>query len=447
MSKLQKATRKLRKLTGMLAIALCLAICAESLGFVSLADRQGTITANPAAKVRKEASTTSDEVDKVNQGEKVTVLGEKKGEDGKTWYEVSVDGTTGYIRADLMEVEEAAAEVTKVESTAAKVSGNSKVRVRANASTTSDTVASIPAETALTVTGKATASDGKLWYEISCIVNGEQIDGFIRSDYVELDEEPADVVEPTPTEAPAEPVIPADAPYYVKDQDGVWFLVENNPDGEDTGWEIQSLFDGIEKNAEAYNKSQKTVGSQRVVIIILAFLLVAAAAGIGFLLFKVKDLNDASYYEDAEEEELRRREAAATRKNAVVMHTIGEEAPARPQRPVAPQGSRPVAPQGRPVAPQGARPAAPQGRPVAPQGARPVTPQGRPAAPQGRPAAPQGARPVAPQGRPVAPQGSRPAAPQGRPAQPRREETQGWQSKNFMAEDDEFDFEFLNLDE
>ncbi len=441
MSKLLKVTSKLRVFTGMLAIALCVAMCSESLGFVSLADRQGVITAS-AAKIREDASSSSEQVGRVEEDTKVTVLGEKKGADGYTWYEISADGVTGYVRSDLIEVDEAEAEVTKVEATAAKVSGDSKVRVRANASTSSDTVASIPAETALTVTGKATASDGKLWYEINCIVNGEQIDGFIRSDYVEMEEEPADVAEPTPTEEPAAPAEP-DAPYYIKDQEGVWFLVENNVDGEDVGWEIQSLFDGIEKNAEAYNNSQKTVKSQRTVIIILAFLLVAAAAGIGFLLFKVRDLNDAGYYEDAEEEELRRKDAVKARSNAVVMHTIGEDAPARPQRPAAPQGARPVAPQGaRPAAPQGTRPAAPQGtRPVAPQGARPAAPQGtRPVAPQGaRPAAPQSARPAAPQGtRPAAPQGARPAAPQSeRPAQP----------KNFMAEDDEFDFEFLNFED
>ncbi len=456
----KKMASKVRVLTGMVAIALCVAMCSASLSFVSLADRQGQITAS-AAKIRKEASTNSEQVGRVEKDTKVTVLGEKQGGDGHTWYEVSVDGVTGYIRDDLMTADEAPVEVTKVNPTSAKVAGDGKVRVRANASTSSDTVASIPAATALTVTGEATGSDGKTWYEVNCTVNGEEIDGFIRSDYVELEEDLTSAEEPTDPNAPAsnpdegaEVAPKEDDPFYVKEQDGTWFLVENNPEGDDVGWDIQSLFDGIEKNAEAYNKSQKTVSSQRAVIIIFAVLLVAAIATIGFLLFKVRDLSDAAYYDDAEEEEARRREANAARSRSVVMHTIGEENAARPARPAAPQ-PRPAAPQGRPVAPQGARPAAPQGsrpaapqgsRPAAPQGSRPAAPQGsRPAAPQGsRPAAPQGARPAAPQSRPVAPQ-SRPAAPQGRPAAPKAENP-GWQAKNFMAEDDEFDFEFLSQD-
>ncbi len=475
----RKMTSKVRVLTGMVAFALCVAMCSVSLSFVSLADRQGQITAS-AAKIRKEASTNSEQVGRVEKDTKVTVLGEKQGGDGHTWYEVSVDGVTGYIRDDLMTADEAPVEVTKVNPTSAKVAGDGKVRVRANASTSSDTVASIPAATALTVTGEATGSDGKTWYEVNCTVNGEEIDGFIRSDYVELEEDLTSAEEP---EDPNTPVAPPEeepkeeAPYYVKEQEGVWYLVKNNIDEEDTGWAIQNLFDGIEKNAAAYEASLKTVSGQKVVIIIFAILLVAAIAAIGYLLFKVRDLSDSAYYDDEEEEEeLRRREENKNKSRNMVMHTIGEDVPAAtasrsvaPQgRPVAPQGrpvapqGRPVAPQGRPVAPQGSS-TAPQGRPVAPQGSpaasqgRPVTPQGRPVTPQGRPVAPQGRpvasqgrpvapqeRPVAPQGRPAAPQG-RPVAPQGRPAAPQGGKT-GWQAKNFMADDDEFDFEFLSQD-
>ena len=57
--------------------------------------------------------------------------------------------------------------------------------------------------------------------------------------------------------------------------------------------------------------------------------------------------------------------------------------------------------------------------------------------------APQGSRPAAPQtGRP-APQVDRPVKPaqnNGNPQDP------GWKSKNFMSDDDEFEFEFLNWD-
>ena len=137
-----------------------------------------------------------------------------------------------------------------------------------------------------------------------------------------------------------------------------------------------------------------------------------------------------------------------------VMHEVGAER--RPAGKPAGQGGRPV--QGQRPAGQQARPATQGARPAAPQTGRPAPPEPEPAAPQtGRPA-PQGTRPAAPQtGRP-APQGTRPAAPQtGRPApqvdrpvKPAQNngnpQDPGWKSKNFMSDDDEFEFEFLNWD-
>ncbi len=153
-------------------------------------------------------------------------------------------------------------------------------------------------------------------------------------------------------------------------------------------------------------------------------------------------------------------------------------APQGPRPAGAPQGGRPVgAPQGprpagasqggRPAgAPQGSRPAgAPQGgRPTgAPQSPRPTgTPQGgrptgasqggRPTGtPQGRtPGMPQGAQPA---GEPQekrqsgAPQGARPVQDGGKKQPKNNQQAGGWQSKNFMAEDeDEFEFDFLNYE-
>ena len=65
---------------------------------------------------------------------------------------------------------------------------------------------------------------------------------------------------------------------------------------------------------------------------------------------------------------------------------------------------------------------------------------------QGRPA-PQGGRPTAPQSERPAPQGGRPVARPTKPV-PQSEGNQnpGWKSKNFMSDDDEFEFEFLNWD-
>ena len=68
--------------------------------------------------------------------------------------------------------------------------------------------------------------------------------------------------------------------------------------------------------------------------------------------------------------------------------------------------------------------------------------QARPAGQGARPVAGQQARPAGQTGRPVTPQVDRPA----RPVQNGGNQDPGWKSKNFMSDDDEFEFEFLNWD-
>ena len=153
------------------------------------------------------------------------------------------------------------------------------------------------------------------------------------------------------------------------------------------------------------------------------------------MLFKIKDMTDAADFSDAEEAALRRRrvdrpqtgrgqggrpapQGGRTQGGQKVMHEVGAER--RPAGKPTGQGGRPAGQQARPAT-QGARPTAPQaGRPT-PQGTRPAAPQ------TGRPA-PQVDRPV------------KPAQNNGNPQDP------GWKSKNFMSDDDEFEFEFLNWD-
>ena len=95
------------------------------------------------------------------------------------------------------------------------------------------------------------------------------------------------------------------------------------------------------------------------------------------------------------------------------------------------------------MADQQARPAGQGARPIAGQQARPAGQGARPVAGQQARPAGQGARPVAPQSqRSVAPQVDRPT----RPVQNGGNQDPGWKSKNFMSDDDEFEFEFLNWD-
>lgn len=479
-------------LLGMMSLVLVLSLglFVDAFSIVSHAESQGKVTAQ-SAKIRKEASTSSDVLGSAAQGDAISIIGQTTGSDGNVWYQIYVDANTkGYIRSDLASVTdgstpttltastttttttqtttttttptvaETPVEVTEVEPISANVTGGSAVRVRSNASTTSSIVTTAQSGMALTVTGTATGTDGKTWYQVNFISDGTQVVGFIRNEYVTLSGElvvPSDEpAQETTTEE--EPAVEETKDWDTQLDDGKWYLVDN---AAGKRYVIDDMFTAVEANKTLYEDAQAKVKSQKVTVIILVIVLVIALGAIALLIFKIKDMMDEAYFEEVEKETYRRRgEPGSSNSNRKVMQTVGEEQPARPRNT---QGQRPAsAPQGRPAqrpagaAPQGARPAQrPAG--TAPQGARPAQ---RPAG-----AAPQGARPA----QAGAPQGARPAqrptgaAPQARPAQRPTEaasqaQTQnrptaqagggaqnpGWKAKNFMADDDEFEFEFLN---
>ncbi len=370
-------------------------------------------------------------------------------------------------------------------------------RVRSEASVAGTILAEMPNNSALTVTGQVTDADGKIWYQVTYAQGEASGTGFIRSDYVTLSGELTGATgEPSAPEEPAEPEPPAETKKYetVEREDG-WYVVDTDTQN---GYSIVQLLE-LNKNAaesnRLYEENVKTVKQQKILIIVMVFLLVAAVAGIAYLVYKIKDMMDSAYYNEMGNEALRKREKAksAGQGGTRVMHTVG--ANKQPARPVGTrteghagtsQGQRPAGTGTRPAgSPQGAarRPAgAPQGQRVQGSGTNP-RPTGTGARPVGAPAdSGQGQRPVGaakrpggaaqgqrpqgavqsqrpqgavqgqrPQGtvqgqRPVG-QGQRPAgASQGqRPAGTSQGASKA-QPRNFMVDDDEFEYEYLNYD-
>ena len=478
MKKTVQRTSKFKAFWGMLALVLVLGagLFAENLAFVSHAESAAKVTAS-SAKIRKSADSSSEVIGSAAKDKTISIKSQTKGADGYTWYEVYVDANTlGYIRSDLVSitdgstppsssttttttttttatatpapaVNETPVDVTAVEPVSATVTGGQSVRVRSNASTTSQIVTTAENGMALTVTGQATGTDGNTWYQVNFIANNTEVTGFIRSDYVALSgelqapstEQPAE--EQPSEEQPAEDTQTTSKDWDTQLQGDAWYLLDMVGQKQ---YKIDDLFSSIDQITEInaqFETNQKKITSQKVVIIILVILLVAAAAAVTLLIFKIKDMTDAADFSDAEEAALRRRrvdrpqtgrgqggrpapQGGRTQGGQKVMHEVGAER--RPAGKPAGQGGRPV---------QGQRPAGQQARPAT-QGARPTAPQaGRPA-PQGtRPAAPQTGRPAPQVDRPV-----KPAQNNGNPQDP------GWKSKNFMSDDDEFEFEFLNWD-
>ena len=342
MKKTVQRISKCKAFWGMLALVLVLGagLFAGDLAIVSHAESAAKVTAS-SAKIRKSADSSSEVIGSAAKDKTISIKSQTKGADGYTWYEVYVDANTlGYIRSDLVSitdgstpssssgttttttttttatqapaVNETPVEVTAVEPLSATVTGGQSVRVRSNASTTSQIVTTAENGMALTVTGQATGTDGKTWYQITFISNSIEVTGFIRSDYVALSGELQAPVEEQPAEEQPGEEQPEDTQTTSKDWDtqlqgDAWYLLDMAGQKQ---YKIEDLFNSIDQITEInaqFDTDQKKLKSQKAVIIVLVILLVFLAAAVTLLIFKIKDMMDAADFSDAEESVRRRR--------------------------------------------------------------------------------------------------------------------------------------------
>lgn len=419
---------------------------------------EGKVTAS-AAKIRKDASTSSEAVGSATNGQTFTITGEKTGTDGKVWYQITFDGNkTGYIRSDLMtKIEDTGnagitaptVQVEKVQPVSAKITGNT-VRVRSDANTEGSIVANVVKDSVVTITGQAKDSQNKTWYQVSFSNDSGEVIGFIREDFLTVNGNISPVVDTPPVEEipPVDdnPIVEPEATnppvitekYYVKEKDGEWFLVDK-----DAGiqYEAESLINAAVKNPEVIAEQTAKIKSQKGWIVILAFLVAVLGIVATLLFFKVREVMDDAYFAAVEKETIRQRQGqkannpSAANKN--VMHTVGgngnKSSSAQKTGAPKPANTRPAGQQARPAGQQ-PRPTGQQQRPTGTG-----TPQ---TVKVSDPAETRAPKPVTPQQKPVTPQ-NKPA--QQKPVENPNKQT--WQSKNFAAEeDDEFEFEFLNWD-
>lgn len=495
---------KFRKKMGILALAVLLAAGMMGASFTAYAESAAQAKTN--AKIRKEPSTSSETIGSVEKDKTISVSGQTTGSDGYTWYQVYVDANTlGYIRSDLAEItdgstpatvsatttttttttttggstattstpDETVVDVTAVNPVSASVSGNSPVRVRQNASTTSRIYATVEGGSALTVTGTATGTDGNQWYQVNFISGGSEVNGFIRADYVTLGGElteagtetgETDTDVGTDTADETTETETKDWDTYQSD-DGEWHL-QNNTTGE--VYSVTTIFENVESNAKIANDALSAKKTLQTVVIILVIVMVAMVAAIGYLIFRVKDMTDSAYYSEVEQETLRRRaggkqqegrqaaggkqqaghQAAGGAKPAVRTgakpQQAGKTTRANGQRPATKPGGQNSAQKqpGNTPAAEGRRPASGTGSQGAGQNQakKAASSEGQRTAPGADNQASGVSRSEGAAQKPVSNEARKPAASQEKPQKP------AWKSKNFVADDDEFEFEFLNWD-
>ncbi len=487
MERTKELRNKLFGLAGMIVLACAMFLHFSIIGFAA----EGKVTAD-SAKIRKEASTSSEMVGGALRGEKYTITEEVTGADGYVWYKITFDGNkTGYIRSDLMEKSSdgtnnggttsnggtinPTVEVTEVQPVSATITGSS-VRVRSDASTSGSILAGVVRDSVVTITGQAQDTQGKTWYRVTFSSESGEITGFIREDFLSVSgtitpvedtpavSEPGGndpvVSEPEPSDTP-EPDTPAVIinDFEVIEEGGVWKLVDNTAGKK---YNAAALIEANEVNPPKIEELQKKVGSQKGWIIFLVILVVVLGVLVTLLFLKVKDVMDEAYFTAVEKETIRQRQGQKANNSAAksksVMHTLGaggntvnkQGVPkaASVPKPNGTTGSRPMQQKSQGTAPQtvkgnnpsdarAARPAGQQQRPVGQQSRpaqqKPVNAQNpqRAAAPNSQQA--RAAAPNSQQARAAAPnsQQARVAAPgsqQQRPVQQRPAENMGKQS-------------------
>lgn len=312
--------------------AACMAVMVWCTPIVSLADAAGKVIPN-SVNIRKSPDANSEVVGSSTIGKTVTIKG-KVSASGATWYQVYLSANNvGYIRSDMIELEDGA-EVPVVSDTSSAAqpdnggeaqadtpSGSASVaadesvdlqyakikvncKVRPEPSTKKNPVGALTEGAQVIISGKSAGSDGKTWYYVTYTSsNGSENTGFVREDLLEMgemlpvEEEPPQ--EETPVEEPEpEPVVNNDYELRLeqREEGPVWYLYDNiNGDMR----ELEPLLQSAYSRSQAEEEAAASVVKQRIVIVVLAVLLAALLVTVIIMALKLRD----AYYEDYEDDE------------------------------------------------------------------------------------------------------------------------------------------------
>ncbi len=371
--------------------------------FSSLA-AQGKVKAN--TNIRSQTSTDSEVVGSAMAGKTIDILEAVKDSAGTVWYKVSVaNGGYGYIRSDLVETSENITVTASASNGSQTSSGTSKpadtqpaaieqqqatvnssksnsVNIRSGASTQHSIVTSLPNGTEITLIGEANDNSGKKWYQLTCNYNDKTIEGYVRSDLIvpggtqaegagegggETPEgEGGEGENPegeggegeTPEGGQEEPVEPEpeeenndyDIAYMLNESTGeyeYYFLnYTDGPTGTKTRvTDILNLINGTNENTA---KMQEQVKNEKIIIIILAVVIVLLFIILTVLLFKIRDLSYDDYDDEEDEEEEEEPEPVRKKvKRRVIEEEEEEPALAKKKRSPAPSPAQERVPKAR----------------------------------------------------------------------------------------------------
>ena len=439
--------------------------------------KQGTV--NEAVTLRQNADAGSNQIMELTKGQPVTVNNELTVADGTTWYQLFIDNTTGYVPANTITISDGSStgaqtgtpgtgqtmQTITITERVGTVTATGAIRVRAQATTSSEQIASMNPNDTFKVLSDVNAGDGYVWYEVDFDDHGTMVRGFVRSDLVKVEEVtmqqqiPVDdpVTEPTPS-------VP-DAPYSITSQvnaEGttVWYLF-NNSTGE--AKEISTLL--TPQQADKGN-----VGVYKIIVVILLILVILTAAAATFFYMRWQDAE--TFIDELREKQVRARKqptqaAARTvpvkQSGPVVSPATGKQTTVQPAmqglgdistRPASQSTSQPVStpvtkPTSQPVSTPVTKPTSqPVSTPVTKPTSQPVsTPVSKPVTQSA------GQTVTKPTTQEILPKTSDivrttkqelSANQTGAATAPK---SGSWKSKNFLTDDDDLEFDFLDMDD
>lgn len=428
------------------------AACAFAVGIfwmtaVTALAAEGEITAE-TAYIRTQASTDSDVVGSTVKGRKVDLIESVKDSAGVTWYKVAVaGGGYGYIRGDLVSTTDTVPEGTEVQAAAqtaapasqpaetvptaigeqpAVIQCETNARIRSGASTSHSVVTSLPNGTAITLIGEASDSAGNKWYQLTCNYNNKTIEGYVRSDLIAIGaqaggnssegeggdasaegENPdggeggdSESGEQSPEESGTDSVQDESHNDYEirwaqnQDNEDYDYFLYDNTTGTTTRMRLSEVLNAATSSSEYTQKLQSQVDKNKIIIIVLAAVIILLFVIITIMIFKIRSL----YYDDYDDEDEEEEEPEPVPVKKKVRRRVEEEE----EEPVPVKKKKPVSKE---------------------------TASGKSAERQARP--------------------KKEAEPEVRAAE--RKETAkkpaARKSQNFLVDDDEFEFEFLNMDD
>ncbi len=175
------------------------------------------------------------------------------------------------------------------------------VKVRAEASKDSTQVGALKKDVVMPVVGEATGSDGMIWYQISGQNEGKQVDGYVRSDLVEVTATAQPEPEPEPAEPVPAPETPAEDPgtssaneydvSYSDDGTGVndWFLNDNINGNR---YKISELLGAAQTNENNIDVMEGQTKNLRTIIIVLAVIIGLLVVVLTIMIFKLRNSYD-----------------------------------------------------------------------------------------------------------------------------------------------------------